>query len=391
MSAPIHVLELRSVRGTGGGPEKTILLGAALSDPRRVRATVCYIRDRRDDRFEIDRRAESLGVDYVEIIERHSADPSIWWALRALIRERSIQIVHSHDYKTNLLGLLAARAEGIAALSTVHGWTGNSFRERWFYYPFDKLVLARFPRAIAVSGDIGRVLRAAGARPDRVRTVLNGIDHHAHQRDRDRQSIVRAALDLAPEDVVIGTVGRLERQKRFDLLLEAFALARRQNSSLRLVVVGDGSLRSQLLQKAVQCGVDRACRFLGQRADIADLHHAFDVFVQSSDYEGSANAVLEAMAMETPVVATRAGGTAELVEDDVHGILVEPGDARVLADAIHRVCADPGASRRRAIAARVRIERELSFDARMAAVERIYEELIAEHRVSRNRLRWARA
>src|SRR5450759_4513640 len=103
MARPIRVLELRSVRGTGGGPEKTILLGAARADRSRFAVPVCYIRDLRDDVFEIDRRARASAVDYVEISERHSFDPAIWGALRRLVHERQIDIVHAHDYKTDLL------------------------------------------------------------------------------------------------------------------------------------------------------------------------------------------------------------------------------------------------------------------------------------------------
>ena len=95
---PIRVLELRSVRGTGGGPEKTILAGAARSDPGRFAVTVCYIRDRRDEIFALDRVAADLGVDYVEVAERHSFDRGIWKQLRALVRDRHIDIVHAHEY-----------------------------------------------------------------------------------------------------------------------------------------------------------------------------------------------------------------------------------------------------------------------------------------------------
>lgn len=377
MSRPIHVLELRSVWGTGGGPEKTILLGAARSDPARVRVTVCYIRDARDPGFGIDRRAKDLGVDYVEVIERHSFDPSIGAALHRIIREREIDIVHSHDYKTNLAALLLARTAGVIPLSTVHGWTGQSGREKFLYYPADKRLLAWFPRVIAVSGQISAELQRAGARRGRIRTILNGIDPQANRRDGARRAEVRAELGLAPGDIVVGSVGRVEAQKRFDLLLKAVAILRPSRPELRLVIVGDGTLKRALEQQLASLGLDGVARFLGQRSDVARIHHALDLFVQSSDYEGSANAVLEAMAMETPLVATTAGGTSELVEADVHGVLVAPGSAEELAHAIDRVLCDPAASARRVAAARGRVERELSFDARMAAVERVYEELMA--------------
>ena len=92
--------------------------------------TVCYIRDRRDDVFTIDERAARLPVDYVEILERHSFDPSIWPALRRLTRERRIDIVHSHDYKTNFYAWLLAKVEPVVPLATLHGYTGLSSRER---------------------------------------------------------------------------------------------------------------------------------------------------------------------------------------------------------------------------------------------------------------------
>ncbi|MGE3473275.1 MAG: glycosyltransferase, partial [Vicinamibacterales bacterium] len=107
---------------------------------------------------------------------------------------------------------------------------------------------------------------------------------------------------------------------------------------------------------------------------------AFDVFVQSSDYEGTPNAVLEAMALGSPVVATRAGGTEEIAFDGVHGRLVACGDAQALESAIAELCDHPERARQLAAAARARVETDLAFATRVAKVERIYEELMAESR-----------
>lgn len=380
---PLRVLELRSVRGTGGGPEKTILVGASRTDPRRVAVTVCYIRDRRDDVFALDQLARQLGVDYVEITERHSFDRAIWPALKQLVRDRSIDVVHAHEYKTDLLALLLARAEGISPLATAHGWTGHSWREKALYYPADRWLLARFPRVIAVSEQIRGRLLQAGAGSDHVVTVLNGIDADAFRRNPESVAPARASLNLHLSAKVIGSVGRLEPQKRFDVLMEAVALLRRSGTDLRLVLVGDGSRRAELVSLAARLNLTDACTFAGHRTDVSSVLHAFDVFVQSSDYEGTPNAVLEAMAVETPVVATTAGGTEELIEDGVHGLLVRPGDPRTLSDAIARALGDGAASARRAIAARHRIERELSLGHRMERVERVYAELAAIRGVGR--------
>lgn len=380
MSGPIRILELRCVWGTGGGPEKTILQGAAAADPSRYAVTVCYLRAREDPLFGIGGRAEALGLDYHEVAERHPLDSGVLSALRRLVRQRGIGIVHAHDYKTDVLAWLLARTEGVAPLATVHGWTGHSRRERWLYHPVDKRVLGRFPRLIAVSEAIRRELLLRGARPERVTTILNGIDPRAFRRDPARGPAVRAALGLSDDDIVLGAVGRLEPQKRFDRLLEVFVELRRECPRLRLVLVGEGGLRGELEAAARRLGAGRDCLLLGHRSDVADLHHAFDLFVQSSDYEGTPNVVLEAMALETPVVATAAGGTAELIQDGVHGLIVPPGDPARLRESIELALADREATDQRAAAARELVEGPLSFEARMRAVEAVYEELVAPPR-----------
>jgi glycosyltransferase involved in cell wall biosynthesis len=376
---PVRVLELRSVRGTGGGPEKTIFTGAAQSAPD-IAVTVCYLRDARDDVFSIDRRAAALGVDYVEVRERHSFDPAIWPQLTSLVRSRGIDVVHAHDYKVNLLAWLLAKTTGVVPLSTAHGYTGRSRRELMFYYPADKKVLARFPVVVAVSSGVRDALVAGGCRPDRVKVLLNGIDPAAFRRDPARRASARAKYGVGDRDVVIGAVGRLERQKRFDLLIQAFAALRERHSRIRLLVAGDGSLRHELEAMLTEHGLGGVCRLAGQVDDMVEFHHALDLLVQSSEYEGTPNVVLEAMAMETPVVATDVGGTSELMRSTVDGIIVPAGDVRALVDAVGGVLSDPGAAGARAKTARRRVELELSFESRLRRLEDIYRDLAAGRR-----------
>jgi glycosyltransferase involved in cell wall biosynthesis len=378
-----RVLERRSVRGTGGGPEKTILFGAEQHDRERFAITVCYLRDMRDEVFGIDGRAAALDVEYVEVRERHSFDHRIWPQLVDLVRTRRIDIVHGHDYKTNLLALLLARRTGAIGMATSHGWTGHSRRERWCYYPADRQVLRRLPRVIAVSSEVRERLVRSGADPSRVTVLLNGIDPAAFRRNRERGDRIREQLGYGRDDQVIGAVGRIEPQKRFDLLLDAFAAIRRDFPHARLVIVGDGSQRTAIEAHAARLGVAGACQFLGHRLDIADLHGSFDLFVQSSEYEGTPNAVLEAMAMETPLVATDVGGTRELARPDREALIVPAHDVPALTRSIAAVLSHPVPARERAKAARRRVEEELSFAGRTRQLERIYEELMANHRRSR--------
>ena len=192
------------MRGTGGGPEKTILFGAERHDRRRFAVTVCYLRDQRDRVFGVDQRARAMDLDYVEVHERHSFDPAIWPRLVALARARRADIVHGHDYKTNLLAWLLARRTGAIPLATSHGWTGHTARERWLYYPADRQVVGRLPRAIAVSSEIRDALVRAGAPASRVTVLLNGIDPEVFKREPPRRERARADLGYC--------VGRLRRR-----------------------------------------------------------------------------------------------------------------------------------------------------------------------------------
>lgn len=376
-SRPVRVLELRSVRGTGGGPEKTILLSAAMADPERAQVTVCYLRDQRDQVFTIHERAASAPVDYVEVPERHSFDPQVWTKLKKLIADRQIDLLHAHDYKTDLLALMLSRATGTRAIATVHGWTGHSMREKYCYYPADKRVLARFPRLIAVSSDIARELVEHGADPARVTTVLNAIDPRQFYREPARVTPMRAALGIEPNHIAIGAVGRLEPQKRFDLLLEAFAVVHARKPETRLIIAGDGSLNKALTEQRDALGLQQSVIMTGHVTDVIGLHHALDLFVQSSDYEGTPNSVLEAMAMETPIVATEAGGTAELVFDGEHGRIIPIGKVDRLIHGIESALADRTTTRRMVQRARLRVEGDLSFETRVRRVENIYRAVMA--------------
>jgi glycosyltransferase involved in cell wall biosynthesis len=369
---PIRILELRSVLGSGGGPEKTILLGTARSDASQFQITVCYLRSAQDKAYELDQRARAIGVRYEEISERRSFDPAIWSQLTQITKHAQAQIVHSHDYKTDALAWFLGRRTAIKPLATAHGWTGHSTRERLLYYPFDRWLLARFPAVIAVSSDIKGELVNAGADAARVTVVLNGIDHRAFRRNRDRETDERARLGLLPREIAIGSVGRLEPQKRFDLLLKSFARIRQAVPNSVLLIAGEGSQHAALEQLRNELSLGHSCRLLGHVQDIGAFHHALGLFVQASDYEGTPNSVLEAMAFETPIVATTAGGTEEIVRHEVDGLLVRTGDVDGLAQAMTLALSETEHAASWAASARERVETELSFETRMRRVEEIY-------------------
>jgi glycosyltransferase involved in cell wall biosynthesis len=372
---PIRILDLIGVDGPGGGADAIVLRTAAQAHAYRFRTTVCCLHSNKDAAYDLDCRAAALGIDFCDIAERSRLDRRVLPTLREIVRDRGITIVHAHGYKAAFYARRLARLAAVIPMSTSHGWTGHHWRERFAYYPLDKMVIRTFPLAIAVSSQIRNELIRWGCHPERVHVVLNGIDPTEFRRHPDVTEQVRNSFGAHPGDIVLGAVGRLEPQKRFDLLLEAVARLLPSRPSLRLFVAGDGSLRQSLDLQIQRLGLASCCRFLGHCNDIKRLYQGFDVLVQSSDYEGTPTVVVEAMSLEVPVVATDAGGTHELIDDGVHGLIVPLRDPAALARAIERTLDDREATTKRVAAARRRIEDYLSFDVRMQKLEQIYCEL----------------
>ena len=283
-------------------PRRPSCWARRMADPARAQVTVCYLRDQRDDGVRRSTRAPPhAGVDYVEVPERHSFDRQVWPQLRRLIAERADRSGARARLQDRPAGAAAAR-KSTAAWPRCRPCTAGPGTRRasgYCYYPADKRVLARFPRLIAVSSDIARELIAHGADPARVTTVLNGIDPRQFRRDPAQVRRARAALGLQPDDIAIGAVGRLEPQKRFDLLLEAFAaLHAAATRTLRLVIAGDGSLRKPLEAAAPGARPRRlGARLTGHVTDVVAVASRASICSCSRPTtKARRTAVLEAMA-----------------------------------------------------------------------------------------------
>jgi glycosyltransferase involved in cell wall biosynthesis len=373
---PLRVMVLRGVDGVGGGADKIVLRNAAQVDSHRVQMTLCFLRHRNDAEFDLDRRCAELDLDYREVLHRGATDRGVMPQLMELARQIQPHIVHSHDYKANFYATRLAHRTGVLRLATSHGWTGSGWRERRVYYPGDKLLLSRFPGVIAVSEPIRQTLVRWGARPGRVRVLLNGIDPHAYRRDELVRCQIRGQLGFGPDDRILAAVGRVEQQKRFDVLVDALRLLRGDTSTVKLVIAGDGSLLPNLRRRIEQYDLSDCVTLLGHCSNMRQLYSAFDMLVQSSDYEGTPTVVVEAMAMQIPIVATDVGGTGQLVTHEEHALLIPPRRPDLLADAIRRTWNDPTATAQRVQWARRRVESTLNFQQRTEKLQQIYRDLV---------------
>jgi glycosyltransferase involved in cell wall biosynthesis/protein-tyrosine-phosphatase len=309
-----------------------------------------------------------LGVDVTIVDERKHTAPRILSTLTRILKDKRPDLVHTHRYKDSVLGAVAAKLAGVPyVVRTVHGlsepmtgWSRMKFRA---YESLDRAALQCLADlVIGVSKGIENSLAQSGYRPTMLTHIHNGIDL-GRMTPIQTPPDVRRELGLGDEALVIGVVGRLAPVKGHASFLEAAKLIVQEEPRARFLVVGNGPLQRQLRAQAAQLGLSDAVLFLGDRADVYDLVSAMDVFALPSLHEGIPMALLEAMALNRPVVATDVGGVPEVLEHRVTGLLVSPGDPRGLADACLNLLANPawagrlGQQARHAVESRFTLER----------------------------------
>jgi glycosyltransferase involved in cell wall biosynthesis len=374
----VRVLHARIVSGAGGGPEKTILASprALERSGSRYRALAAYLHAPGDPGIpELARRAERAGCPLVTIPERLPIDLGVLKRLAALCREHDVRIWHGHDYKSNLYGLLLRKRLDLALVTTVHGWVERT-RKTPLYFAVDRASIRRYDRVVCVSHDLFEQCAAFGVRAERLCEIPNAIDGVAFRRaGPPAAAAMRAELGTPPGRLVIGAAGRLSPEKGFDRLIEAVAQLVAEGRDLELWIAGEGGERARLEALRAALPDPGRVRLLGFVAEPREFFEALDVFCLSSLREGLPNVVLEAMAMEVPVVATRSGGMEAFARDGVDAVLVGLEGVRPLHDGLARVVGDAALRASLATAARARIERDFSFDLRMRRMVAVYDQL----------------
>lgn len=287
-----------------------------------------------------------------------------WRALRALIDLHSPAVVHTHGFRSDTIAGASARAEGVARVSTCHGFIDSGWRSRAYQW-VQRRALRSFEAVIAVSTPIATRLRDSGIAPARITVLPNAFALGSPPLPR---ADARMRLGVA-DGPVVGWVGRFSAEKGPDLAIEAFA--RTTTPGAQLVMIGSGRAEGALRELALARGVGDRVRWPGPIANASTHFTAFDVFLLSSRTEGTPIALLEAIAEGVPVVATRVGGVPDVVDQD-SARLVAPADVAAIAAALTASLADPAAAAGRVARARATIERRFAVEPWLAAHESIY-------------------
>jgi glycosyltransferase involved in cell wall biosynthesis len=334
--------------------------------------------------------ADELGIDVVKIDELGREispfrDLLATVRLARVIRRERPQILHTHTAKAGAVGRLAALLAGPARPPViVHTFHGHVLRGYFgpvrtrFFLALERWLAAHTTALIAVGPQVRDDLVALGvAPPERFVVVRLGIELEERVRPQDDgRGETRRYLGLPGDRFVVGWVGRMTAVKRTDDVLEAFRLVREQGVDACLCLVGDGPDRERIERRAAELGVIRDTLFLGYQEDVAPYYAAFDALVLPSANEGTPVSVIEALAAETPVVATRVGGVPDVVREGEEGFLVDAGDTAELAERLTRLARDEKLRRRLGESGRERVLKRYAVDRLLDDIDRLYRELL---------------
>src|SRR5436190_5268794 len=314
------------------------------------------------------RRRASEGLELIPIAPRTEVDLTAAWRFSRAVRKLRPDVVHAHDPHGVAMAALALSFAGgapapvlVASRRVDFHLKGNSL-SRWKYRQVDCFITA--------SEAIRQMLVADGIPSSRTVTVHEGIDvEHAEAAPRVN---LHEAFWLPHHAPIVGNVAALVPHKGQRYLVDAAHLVVQEVPDARFVILGEGELREHLERQVREYRLEKHVLLPGFRADVLGCIKGFDLFVMSSVTEGLGTSLLDAMACGRPIVATRAGGISEIVEEGVNGALVQPRDAASLAAAIVRALKDEGWRRRMGEAGLARVRERFTVDRMVEQTAAVY-------------------
>jgi len=359
-----------------GGTQTHLLQVFRFLDRARYRPSLVCLRDRGDlidSARALDVPVRTMGM---RGSLRYPGDAAGLLRLRKLLHEQRPDVVHGYLLRGNFFGAIAAKAARVPVLVT---------SKRGLHQPagLAERIAVRASNALsaAVTANSPAVVeftrRVEAATTTRIEMIPSGID--TERFDPSVAVDLRTQLGLGDAPVV-GTAITWRPRKGFRMLFEAFAEIRRRLPTARLLLAGVDSWSGDPQRVASELDILDATVLLGRRSDMPDVLATLDVFVLPSESEGMSNAVLEAMAMGLPVVATAVGGNPVVIEEGQTGFLVSYPDAPALADRVMRLLQDRGMAERMGLAGRHRVIEGYSAFSMVRQMEDLYDRLLAERR-----------
>lgn len=246
--------------------------------------------------------------------------------IRNYVLNNHIDIIHSHNYKSNFYSIVSSYGLNVKLIATCHNWVGNSLKLR-LYSKLDKILLQKFSQIVAVSGAVKSELIRSHIKVSKINEISNGVDT---LKFINTENDVKNELSISEDKIVVGTVGRLSPEKGHEVFINAAKRVHEKYKNTVFLIVGDGPL----INKLIEMSKDLPVIFLGSRDDIPKIYNAIDIFVLPSIDEGLPMVILEALSSKKPCIATNVGSLSKVIDHMENGIIVQSGKSIDLSDSI---------------------------------------------------------
>lgn len=314
------------------------------------------------------------GLRVFPIPEKGSKDVSVLTKILTIAKTNKVNLIHTHEVRTDIIGLVCAKILNIPIITTVHGWIDNDVKGK-LLIKLDKIILRYFNHIIAVNREIKETLVSNKIEKERITVLHNALVIDNFEKKCGNRTF-RKEMGLKENHIVIGNIGRLSPEKGQGDFLEAVKQVLDKGYRCEFVIIGKGSDEKKLKRLVNKNGTENHVVFAGFREDISSIYDSLDLVIQSSYTEGLPNVVLEALAKEVPVIATNVGGTSEIIENGVTGILISPKNPEEMAREIINFLKDPNKMMDMTRFGREKVRKEFDFRQRTEKLETIYEALL---------------
>lgn len=356
------------------GPGRTIIEVARGLKDRGFDIKIASFVTKLNDDSDYLNMARKGGLECVEIVESKTLDFTIIGQILEYNKQTPIDLIHTHDLRSNIYGLLAAKKLKLPIITTAHGWVANTFKRKAEIF-LDKLLLAYFFDAvITVSDQTQQKLKRLRPYSKHLVTVRNALQtQHYHIEDTNK---IRNSLKITKETPLIAKIGRLSPEKRQEFLISAVKQLVDEGYDFRLLVIGIGPDEDMLRQKVYTLGLSGIIIFAGFIKDMLPVYSELDLVVQTSSTEGMPNVVLESMLMRVPVIATDVGGTSEIIDSEKVGTLIEPDNKQQLVNELRSFLDNSEKYRQKIDQAEQRIRDEFDSAIRLDRMAEVYSKMI---------------
>jgi glycosyltransferase involved in cell wall biosynthesis len=357
------------------GPDATVLSLFEKLNHQRYRNYLIFLKSPGTVNQLLVDRSRELGIESVSFPTRGKLNPVTLGRIVSFIRYHRIDILHPHNYKTDILAFLASRFYHSRRVSTLHGFVERS-RKMKMYKRMDLALLRRFDRVKVVSEPLLRQAAEAGISPARISLIPNAIDLDLMVCTGTERESLRKEFGLEADQPAIGMVGRLDREKNPGMLLAALPELLVRFPGLKCFFVGEGALKKSLTGRAREMGLGGAAIFTGYREDARNIISLLDVVVMPSLTEGIPKTLLESLAFKKPVVAAAVGGIPDVIVDGENGFLIPSGDGTALIERVTSLLNNPSLCRQLGEAGYSLVVAEYSDRRMVAQMETFYEEAL---------------